>query len=301
MKKINVCSLCLCVLLFSSPSFGKASCEVWSDIHDEYLMLAQNGNKFAQFKMYSIANDVACPMEEITSEYHWLVKSAENGYLFAAHELGVFHSERHSKNYNFDLALYYFNQSSLQSFAPSLFGIGQLYLDMDNPNYIEAERFFKKAWEQGSTDAGHQIGFMSSHGIGVEVNYEKAYDWYVRASARGNVLSMYSLALMYVRGTYVSENHKMAEKLFMDAMNLGSVQATHGLATLYLSGNADVIDFDKGYFYLDKAASLGHQLAQKKLSFIFKGGIYDGNDVVVPKSGRLFNLLSGNEGLIDGL
>ena len=63
------------------------------------------------------------------------------------------------------------------------------YMKVANRDYAAAELWFRRAAEQGSHDALHNLGGMAEHGLGMPVSLELAVHLYDRASAGGSEAS----------------------------------------------------------------------------------------------------------------
>jgi TPR repeat protein len=53
-------------------------------------------------------------------------------------------------------------------------------------NLSEALKWYKKAADQGNTEAMNTIGFMNLMGEGIQANYKLAMDWYRKAARAGD-------------------------------------------------------------------------------------------------------------------
>jgi TPR repeat protein len=56
-------------------------------------------------------------------------------------------------------------------------------------DYEEALKWYKKAAEQGNSNAQYNLGFMYGTGTGVPKDYVLAYRWYSLAVAQGDKIS----------------------------------------------------------------------------------------------------------------
>ena len=66
------------------------------------------------------------------------------------------------------------------------------YIKVTAREYSEAERWFRRAAEQGSTDALHNLGGLAEHGLGMPVSLALAQSFYERAAAGGSEASAHA-------------------------------------------------------------------------------------------------------------
>ena len=60
-----------------------------------------------------------------------------------------------------------------------------------------AVEYFRRAAEQGHSNALLDLGWMYSQGKGVEQDYVEAYKWYRKAADQGNVVAQTNIGNMY--------------------------------------------------------------------------------------------------------
>ena len=94
--------------------------------------------------------------------------------------------------------------------ADAQFKRGIMYFD--NNEFVNAEKYFLKAAEQGHTDAQYRLGVMYEEDRGVLQDDKKAVDWYRNAAEQGHADAQNSLGLMYSAGRGVPQNDVKARK-----------------------------------------------------------------------------------------
>jgi TPR repeat protein len=97
-------------------------------------------------------------------------------------------------------------------------------------DYTETAFWYRKAAEQGDTDAQYMLGILYSNGQGVPQDYVQAVLWYRKAAEQGNA------------------------------------QAQRMLGTAYGAGRGVPRDFAEAYFWLDVATTCRESLASHCLS-----------------------------------
>jgi TPR repeat protein len=84
-------------------------------------------------------------------------------------------------------ALRLFQPFADQGVAPAQYWLGVIYARGDSmsgadKDYSKAAFWFRKAAEQGNTDAAYELGKLYEDGHGVSVDYREAMNWYLKAS-----------------------------------------------------------------------------------------------------------------------
>lgn len=142
----------------------------------------------------------------------------------------------------------------------------------EQQNFPAAAAAFKKAAEQGKSDAQFNLGLMYLKGEGVAQNYVEAKALFEKAAAQNNVRAQVNLARMYAKAKGVAPNYGMAVFWFNKAVELGYADAQYSLGVLYVNGIGVSRDFDKAHDLFLKAAKQKNASAQYQLGLMyFKG------------------------------
>ena len=91
-----------------------------------------------------------------------------------------------------------------------MFEMGQSFYDKGN--YTEALNWYKKAAENGSSDAQSELGFMYMNGEGTPVNKSEGAKWLIKASENGDLMAQRALGFMYKNGDGVPQNISESNK-----------------------------------------------------------------------------------------
>ena len=91
-----------------------------------------------------------------------------------------------------------------------MFEMGKSFYDKGN--YTEALNWYKKAAENGSSDAQSELGFMYMNGEGTPVNKSEGAKWLLKASENGDFLAQRALGFMYKKGDGVPQNISESNK-----------------------------------------------------------------------------------------
>ena len=97
------------------------------------------------------------------------------------------------------------------SFARALgqYFIGRMYNNGEGvaQDYKEAEKWYRKAADQGDADAQDSLGWMYMSGEGVTQDFEEAAEWYRTAAKQGLADAKNNLGLMYDNGQGVLQDY----------------------------------------------------------------------------------------------
>jgi TPR repeat protein len=102
-------------------------------------------------------------------------------------------------------------------------------------NYDEAEKWFRRAAEQGNAEAEDYLGTLYFTGRGVPQNYTEAARWFHMAADKDIEHAQRQLAEMYAHGLGVQRDHAESEKWsekVMAKMPPDPTRAAHALRVL---------------------------------------------------------------------
>lgn len=97
--------------------------------------------------------------------------------------------------------------------------------NLDQKNYQEAMKYYLGAAKHNNFDAINGIGYMYSHGLGVEKNPQKAFQWFLKAAKLGNPMSMYAVGIDYYYGTGTPKDITKAKEWLSKSANAGYLDA----------------------------------------------------------------------------
>lgn len=131
---------------------------------------------------------------------------------------------------------------------------------------------------RGVHQAQTLYGQMLLDGKQVERNPTAALHWFERAAKGGNVMAINMVGRCLDQGWGVARSAVLAERWFRKAAELGLDWGMYNLATLLTLGEDGVPqDKSQAFFWLRKAADLGHVKSMNLL-----GGFYEDGWVVRP-------------------
>ncbi|MCX8614357.1 sel1 repeat family protein, partial [Gilliamella sp. B3773] len=157
----------------------------------------------------------------------------------------------------------------------------------DKGDEIEVDKekalfWYKKAADNGNTNAMLSLGFMYYKGDGIEVNSELAEEYYHQAfiacsteAEKGDREAQYNLALTY-DGQGV-DNKEKALYWYTKAAEEGDIPAQLTLAHMYDQGQGVEVDKEKALDLYTQVAERGYFSAQLELAYMYDQG--DGVEV----------------------
>lgn len=92
-------------------------------------------------------------------------------------------------------------------------------------DYKLAFKWFKKAANQGFTNAQTNLGLMYYEGRGVGTNYKKAVKWFKKSVEDGDDFAKNNLAVMYIEAHGVEKDMVKAKLLIEEVLNGDNIEA----------------------------------------------------------------------------
>ena len=129
--------------------------------------------------------------------------------------------------------------------------------------YEQAVDFFRKAAEQGHTDAQFFLGLCYEVGRGVTKDYNEAIKWYRKAAEQGNTIAQCNLGVCYENGHGVIQDYKEAAKWYRKAAEQGDADAQYILGECYYYGRGVEKNYKYAVKWYREAAEHGNADAQK--------------------------------------
>jgi cell division septation protein DedD len=111
-------------------------------------------------------------------------------------------------------------------------------------------------------------------------DYKRAIDEWMPAAAKNDPDALFNLGQVYRLGKGVKPDLKVAEQYYQRAANLGHVVAQANLGALYLDRKSPLFDPDKGVTWLKKASYAGNALSRYMLGVVYFNGEYVTEDYI---------------------
>ncbi|MCX5632863.1 MAG: trypsin-like peptidase domain-containing protein [Phycisphaerae bacterium] len=139
-------------------------------------------------------------------------------------------------------------------------------------DYNEAVKWFRKAAEQGFTEAQNYLGRMYYNGYGVQQDYNEAVNWVTKAATQGYAKAQYDLGLMCYEGKGIPQDYKDAVKWYTKAAEQGYAGAQLNLGLMYYFGDGVSRNYEDAAKWFTKAAMQGVPEAQFQLAVMHSEG-----------------------------
>lgn len=162
--------------------------------------------------------------------------------------------------------------------AESQYALGLGFADKSSPGYdpVEAEKWLKRAAEQGHVEAQYQLGKLYGTGdISTDADYvfPLAFKWTEAAAVQGHVDAMYRLGNFHRYGTGTPADVSKAFFWFEKAAVAGHVLATRDMAqAFHWEGNGVDKNPQLAVYWYQKLAELGDAHAYFALGSLHADG-----------------------------
>ncbi|MGI9569889.1 MAG: tetratricopeptide repeat protein [Desulfobulbia bacterium] len=198
-----------------------------------------------------------------------LRKSAEQGYAYAQHNLGVMYYEGKGVTQDYSEAISWYMKSAKQGYPASQNDLGYMHLEGKRvvQDYEEAFKWYKKADEQGHAKATSNLKRIESRILNEDQGSDLA-SIYEYEAERGDANAQRSLAFMYYKGEGVKKDFAKAAEWFREAAEQGDAKSQLDLGWMYLDGQGVLKDENEAAKWFKMAADQGLEAAAKALEFI---------------------------------
>ncbi len=127
---------------------------------------------------------------------------------------------------------------------------------------VQASKWYRKAAEQGHTEAQYEIGYRYSMGLGVPRDVVEAAKWYRKAAEQGHTEAQYTIGRRYHRGKPgVLQDYVQAAKWYREAAEKGYALSQEGLGILYYKGQGVPQDYVEAHKWFNLAVASGNASA----------------------------------------
>lgn len=134
-------------------------------------------------------------------------------------------------------------------------------------NYVEANKWWLKAAEQGSRVAQYNIAQNLRNARGIEVSdYETAFKWYLESANKGYTKAFFRVAWAYAQGEGVEQDYVEANKWYLKAAQQGDKVAQYNIAqNLCNARGVEKPDYETAEKWYLESAKLGYEKANDRL------------------------------------
>jgi len=141
-------------------------------------------------------------------------------------------------------------------------------------NLPVAKQWFKKAADQGHTEAQYRLALIDlqgkEHGISKPA---EAAEWFLKAANKGHVDAQFNLGRLCLDGRGVAQDSANALAWLKLAANQSHTSSLFLLGRMHEKGQGTNEDLESAYALYEKAAMQGHPAAQYKMALMLRDGI----------------------------
>ena len=198
-------------------------------------------------------------------------QSLENGTLddTLLYRMGQMHYKGLGTEKSIPLAISYFEKSAERKNSNALYGLGQIFLDKDLPQFDPQTgiEYLSEAANLGNPFAQYRLGNLYLTGEHIDPNIDEAIRLFSTAAEQGNDMALYQLGKLFYDGISLPQNTQQAIRYLEAAAQNSNSYAMTLLGKILLTDDT-VADPQRGLDYLRKAAEMGNESAQYHLGKI---------------------------------
>ena len=236
------------------------NCPEWTDFKfcfdreiESLKIRAEQGEALAQYALASHYDEGSSSGEEINWDLalYWYEESARQGYLPAQLKLIEIYYDGRGVERNIALAVYWCEQAVKQGYAPAQSILADIYYlgEGVERNQNLAFRLYEASAGQGYAPAQAMLADLYYHGKGVERNQNLAFRLYEASAGQGYAPAQAMLADLYYHGRGVQENKSLSFKLYGASAGQGYAPAQAMLALMYYYGEGIVKDLSLAVYW----------------------------------------------------
>lgn len=219
-------------------------------------------------------------INQLFATFRQLKQLAEEGYGKAYFVLARMYFGGQGVPKNTEKWSFYNDLSSKWLFNHRVSGDPEIWRDLawthdyvgNQPNYSQAVFWYRKAAEQGNTDAQNNLGIMYANSRGVAQDFIEAVYWYRKAAEQGNAIAQNNLGWMYLDGRGVEKNYEQAVYWHRKAAEQGYTTAQVNLGWIYENSVGVEQDYGLAVYWYRKAAEQGSAYGQNNLGKMYEAG-----------------------------
>jgi FOG: TPR repeat, SEL1 subfamily len=107
-------------------------------------------------------------------------------------------------------------------------------------------------------------------GEGMLKDDKEAVKWYRKAAEQGYTNAQYNLGVMYANGEGVLEDDKEAVRWYRKAAEAGNIEAQNNLGIMYINGEGVLQDYVTSYAWANIAGANGYDVKRFKSEYLEK-------------------------------
>ena len=140
-------------------------------------------------------------------------------------------------------------------------------------DYLDALKWYRKAAEQGHSEAQFILGYLYHTGKIVEQNSSEAKKWYLKAAKQGHASAEKNFRLLYAYDRTAEKDSSEIKEYYRKKAERGDAYSQYALGLMYDCGLIDYqIGSPEASKWFRKAAEQGHSEAQNYLGVMYQRG-----------------------------
>jgi TPR repeat protein len=215
---------------------------------------------------------LAGPLEEATKAYEdkdWetalrlLKPLAEKGEPSAQYYLSLMYGNGRGVPRDDSEAEKWYRKAAEQGHVEAQLRVAFQYQYGSSKDYAGAAKWYRKAAEQGNANAQNTLGIMYNDGQGVPQDYAEAAKWYRKAAEQGSEVGQVNLANKYYDGQGVPQDYTEAARWYRMAADRGFEDGQVEIGLMYYNGEGVPQDYVLAHMWLNIASSRYNPRFQK--------------------------------------
>jgi TPR repeat protein len=194
---------------------------------------------------------------------------AEKGELQAQVELGIqLNNTLPQTRANLESAVGWFRRAAEQGLSEAQYHLGNAYLfgsGVEN-NSAAAVEWLQLAANQNHISAAIQLGFLFLRNEGIEKDISQSVKWFSKAADQGSPHAQYNLGNLFSEDCHGVRNDAESVRWFRKAADQGHAVAQYALGGMYAEGRGIPKDYSLAMAWFRKAAEQGYEGAIINLS-----------------------------------
>jgi TPR repeat protein len=202
-----------------------------------FTQAATKGNVEAMLDLgVMLAQGMGGP-KDLPGAAQWFTQAAEKGNVRSMLNLGFQYRTGQGVEPNPAESLRWYRRAAEAGDSTGMYWLADAHYKAKE--FPQAMQWFRKSSDAGDSDSTLMVGYMYSHGEGVELDAEKAFAFYLTAARAGNNGAMFNIGEYYKNGKGVAQNGSAARFWYLRAAMSGSEDASEQFAQLAASESAD--------------------------------------------------------------
>jgi TPR repeat protein len=236
-----------------------------------FLKAAVDNYSIAQVYLAKCYNDGYGTKQNKNLAFNWYQKAAENESIIGQFYLGYCYEFSIGIEKNETKSIEWYQKATNNGNATAKLYLANCYrlgkgVEKDE---IKAFKYYKSLAEKGITDATHQLGNCFYNGIGTKIDKEQAFYWHKEAAYNGNIISNNIFEQYYNKKI---NNIKKDRDIKIKFHKLIYFEGLRRIGINNYFGTGTKQNYEKAFYYFERAAVSGNKFAQYNLGNCYKNG-----------------------------